>query len=123
MIRNLINDPSFCKACGLLCDYYKMGAYSHINRIRAAIKLPAPEDLPAFVEEPSEHLPRKVPHADLLLGLPSLLSSAGVKTTNRLERKRCLRRTRAQGAGSSGCGFLGLGLTEASPRDPEGEEG
>ncbi|MEM3642171.1 MAG: hypothetical protein QXH37_09650, partial [Candidatus Bathyarchaeia archaeon] len=41
VIRNLINDPSFCKSCGLYCDFCKYGVYSYVRNIRAAIELPS----------------------------------------------------------------------------------
>ncbi|MDH5780481.1 MAG: DUF166 family protein, partial [Candidatus Bathyarchaeota archaeon] len=51
VIRNLINDPSFCKACGLLCDFCKYGVYSYVQNILAAIELPDPADLPRLIEK------------------------------------------------------------------------
>lgn len=89
VIRNLINDPSFCKSCGLFCDSCKYDAYSHVRSIRAAIELPNPSDLPAFIDEPKKHMPRNIPkadlciasglHKDLLLELPHHLEKAEVK--------------------------------------------
>ncbi|MDH5461934.1 MAG: DUF166 family protein [Candidatus Bathyarchaeota archaeon] len=89
VIRNLINDPSFCKACGLLCDFCKYGVYSYVQNILAAIELPDPADLPRLIEKPEMYLPRKIPavdlcvatgiHQDLLLALPSRLEHEGVK--------------------------------------------
>jgi len=89
VIRNLINDPSFCKSCGLYCDSCKYGVYSHVQNIRAAIELPKPSDLPAFIDKPEEYMPKSVPradlcvasglHKDLLLELPTHIGRAGVK--------------------------------------------
>ena len=89
VIRNLINDPSFCKPCGLYCDSCKYGAYTHVQNIKAAIELPSPANLPAFIDNPDEHMPKKIPkvdlciasglHKDLLLELPNRLHAAGVK--------------------------------------------
>lgn len=89
VIRNMINDPSFCKSCGLLCDSCKYNAYSHVQNVRAAIKLPEPYELPAFIDEPENYMPQKIPkadvcitsetHKDLLLELPRRLQTAGVK--------------------------------------------
>ena len=83
VIRNMINDPSFCKSCGLLCDYCKYNVYSYVQNIHAAIELADPAILPRFVEEPGQYLPKKIPsvdlciatglHQDLLLALPSRL--------------------------------------------------
>jgi len=89
VIRNLINDPSFCKSCGLLCDFCKYGVYSHVHKIRAAIELRDPSELPPLIENPEEHLPKRIPaadvcvavgiHKDLLLALPPMLKDEGVK--------------------------------------------
>ena len=89
VIRNLINDPSFCKPCGLYCDSCKYGAYTHVQNIKAAIELPGPSKFPAFIDNPDEHMPKKIPktdlciasglHKDLLLELPNRLHQAGVK--------------------------------------------
>ncbi|MEM3090983.1 MAG: DUF166 family protein [Candidatus Bathyarchaeia archaeon] len=89
VIRNLINDPSFCKSCGLYCDSCKYSVYSYVRNIRAAIELPKPSDLPAFIDKPEEYMPKSVPradlcvasglHKDLLLELPIHIAKAGVK--------------------------------------------
>jgi hypothetical protein len=89
VIRNLINDPSFCKSCGLYCDFCKYGVYNHVRNIRAAIELPDPSELPAFIDDPEKHLPKNFPkadlcvasglHKDLLLELPKHLKRVGVK--------------------------------------------
>ncbi len=90
VIRNLINDPSYCKSCGLYCETCKYGVYSFVQNVRAAIQLPDPSDLPAFIDNPEEYMPMKLPkadiclasglHKDLLLELPQHLQSAGIKT-------------------------------------------
>jgi hypothetical protein len=89
VIRNLVNDPSFCKPCGLYCDYCKYGVYSYVRNILAAIELPKPSDLPAFIDRPREYMPKSIPkadlcvasglHKDLLLELPFQIERAGVK--------------------------------------------
>jgi len=89
VIRNLINDPSFCKACGLLCDSCKYGVYSYVQNIHAAIELPDPAKLPRFIERTEKYLPKKVPavdicvatgiHQDLLLALPQRLKLGGIR--------------------------------------------
>ncbi|MFH0897021.1 MAG: DUF166 family protein [Candidatus Bathyarchaeota archaeon] len=88
IIRNLINDPSFCKACNLLCTFCKYGVYTHVQNIHAAIELREPAKLPKFIEDPEKYLPEKIPavdlciaidiHQDLLLALPQRLSQEGV---------------------------------------------
>ena len=89
VIRNLINDPSFCKSCGLYCDSCKYGVYSYVKNIRAAIELPSPAELPTFIDNPEAYMPKKIPkadlcissglHKDLLLELPYVIEKAGVK--------------------------------------------
>jgi hypothetical protein len=89
VIRNLINDPSFCKSCGLYCDSCKYGVYSYVRNIRAAIELPNPSELPAFIDKPEEYMPKTVPkanlcvasglHKDLMLELPHHIEKFGVK--------------------------------------------
>jgi len=89
VIRNLINDPSFCKSCGLYCDSCKYNIYNYSQSIRAAIKLPEPSELPAFIDSPEKYMPKEIPkadlcissetHKDLLLELPRRLQVAGVR--------------------------------------------
>jgi hypothetical protein len=89
VIRNLINDPSFCKSCGLYCDSCKYGVYNHVGNIRAAIEVADASKLPVFIDNPERYLPKKVPqadlciasglHKDLLLELPMLIQKFGVK--------------------------------------------
>jgi hypothetical protein len=89
VIRNLINDPCFCKSCGLYCESCKYNVYSFVRNVRAAIQLPNPADLPAFIDNPEEYMPKKLPnadlclssglHKDLLLELPQHIKKAGMK--------------------------------------------
>jgi hypothetical protein len=89
VIRNLINDPCFCQSCGLYCESCKYNVYSFVQNVRAAIQLPNPADLPAFIDNPEEYMPKKLPkadiclasglHKDLLLELPNQLKKAGIK--------------------------------------------
>jgi hypothetical protein len=89
VIRNLINDPCFCQSCGLYCESCKYNVYSYVRNIRAAIQLPSPADLPAFIDNPEEHMPKKLPkadvclasglHKDLLLELPAQIAKTGIK--------------------------------------------
>ena len=89
VIRNLINDPSYCKSCGLLCDFCKYGVYTYVQNLHAAIELPDPAKLPRFIDNPEKYMPEKIPvvdvciatgiHQDLLLALPSLLSHEGIR--------------------------------------------
>lgn len=89
VIRNLINDPSFCKSCGLYCDFCKYGVYTHVPNIRAAIQLPPPSELPALIDDPARYMPKKIPwtdlcvtsglHKDLLLELPRFLEQSQIR--------------------------------------------
>jgi hypothetical protein len=89
VIRNLINDPCFCQSCGLYCESCKYNVYSFVRNVRAAIQLPNPSELPAFIDNPEEYMPRKLPkadiclasglHKDLMLELPQHLKNAGIK--------------------------------------------
>ncbi len=89
VIRNLINDPSFCKSCGLYCDSCKYDVYSHVRSIRAAIELPNQSKLPAFIDNPEKYMPKNLPktdlciasglHKDLLLELPQYMQKFGIK--------------------------------------------
>jgi len=89
VIRNLINDPSFCKSCGLYCDSCKYDVYSFVRNVRAAIQMPSPSELPAFIDNPEKYMPKKIPkadlciasglHKDLLLELPHHIKKIGVK--------------------------------------------
>jgi len=89
VIRNLINDPSFCKSCGLYCDSCKYDVCSIVRNIKAAIQLQESSKLPAFVDNPEEHMPRKIPeadlcitsglHEDLLLELPNHVQKFGIR--------------------------------------------
>lgn len=89
VIRNLINDPSFCKSCGLYCDSCKYNVYSYVSNIRAAIELPDPSKLPVFIDKPEKYMPKKIPkaelcissglHKDLLLELPAYIQRADIK--------------------------------------------
>ncbi|MCK4243959.1 thymidylate synthase [Candidatus Bathyarchaeota archaeon] len=89
VIRNLVNDPSFCKSCGLQCDYCKYDVYSYVRNIKAAMELPGKSKLPAFIDDPRKYMPIKIPgadlciasglHRDLLLELPPFLHNSGVK--------------------------------------------
>jgi hypothetical protein len=89
VIRNLINDPSFCKPCSLYCDSCKYSAYSFVRNIRAAMQLPSSSELPAFIDNPEKYMPKKIPeadlciasglHKDLLLELPNHIQQFGIK--------------------------------------------
>ncbi len=91
-VGNLINSEEFCKACedleiNVKCDKCREHLKSHANSIYFYEKLG--ENLPDFVEEPDEFLPKNIPsvdflmvvgiHQDLLAGLPEYLKDKGIK--------------------------------------------
>ena len=88
VIRNMINDPSYCKACGLSCDFCKYGVYTHVRSIHAAIEFPNPAELPTLIEDAENYLSQKIPtvdlciatglHKDLLLALPQRLKQESI---------------------------------------------
>lgn len=89
VIRNLINDPDFCKACGSGCINCKDGFYSYAENLSEVVGLPEPRTMPTFIEETSAYFPKEFPsadlciatgiHKDLLLDLPHRLGDAGIK--------------------------------------------
>ncbi len=91
-VGNLINNDEFCKACEVLeqnvkCDKCREYVKSFANLIYFYEKLG--ENVPEFIEEPEEYLPKKLPavdflmvvgiHQDLLSGLPSYLKDQEIK--------------------------------------------
>ncbi|WP_457614408.1 DUF166 domain-containing protein [Methanopyrus sp.] len=81
MIANLLNEPGHCRACGPACDGCKYDEYSLADSIVTVEEVPAPEELPPFVDEPEDHLPELPPvdvlvaiklHPDLLVALPEV---------------------------------------------------
>ncbi len=89
VIRNVVNDPSFCKSCALYCDYCKYGVYTYVRNVRAAIQLPNPSELPPLIDEPEKFMPKTIPkadlcvasglHKDLLLEVPIYLQRVGIR--------------------------------------------
>jgi hypothetical protein len=89
VIRNLINDPSYCKPCGLYCDSCKYNVYTCVRNVRAAMELPGPAELPSFIDDPGKYIPKNIPksdlcvasglHKDLLLELPRHIKEAGAR--------------------------------------------
>ena len=90
-VGHLINSDDFCKACENLeldikCDKCREHLKSHANSIYFYEQVG--KNLPAFVEEPEEYLPKSLPPVDFLLvvgiqqdllgGLPDYLKSKGI---------------------------------------------
>jgi hypothetical protein len=91
-VGNLINDDEFCKACELLekdvkCDKCREHLGTFSNSIYFYDKIG--ENVPEFIEEPEEFLPKALPqvdfimivgiHQDLLSCLPDYLKDKNVK--------------------------------------------
>ncbi|MFX0189113.1 MAG: DUF166 family protein, partial [Candidatus Hodarchaeota archaeon] len=91
-VGNLINSEDFCKACedveiNVKCDKCREHLKSFANYIYFYEKLG--ENLPEFVEDPEDFLPKNIPpvdfilvvgiHQDLLAGFPYYLKDKGIK--------------------------------------------
>ncbi len=91
-VGNLVNSKDFCTACetleiNLKCDKCRENLKSHANSIYFYERLG--ENLPDFIEEPEEFLPKNLPivdflivvgiHQDLLSGLPDYLKNKEIK--------------------------------------------
>ena len=91
-VGNLINNEEFCKACedleqNVKCDKCREYVKSHANSIYYYEKVG--ENVPEFIEEPEDYLPKNLPpvdfvlvvgiHQDLLSGLPTYLKDKKVK--------------------------------------------
>ena len=86
VIGNLVNYSTFCRACGEACVECRAG-WSYADRIVAAVRLPPPESLPHFLDDPGSFLLDIIPadvliamnvHADVLLSLPKALEDLGI---------------------------------------------
>jgi len=90
VIRNLINRPWLLQKLRTLLRILQVQCHRFVHNVRAAIQLPNPTDLPPFIDNPEEFMPKKLPntdlclasgsHNDLLLELPEHMKKAGIKT-------------------------------------------
>ncbi|AGK60813.1 Uncharacterized protein conserved in archaea [Archaeoglobus sulfaticallidus PM70-1] len=92
-IANLMNYSNSCPsfgACGLdQCVQCKQGAYSFSKNIVATFGLLSRENMPDFIEDAEDFLPKKIPkadiavainiHPDILMALPEKLKESGFK--------------------------------------------
>jgi hypothetical protein len=72
----MVNLPDFCKACDLACANCRVKYSCFAPDVCGAFRVPS--DLPELVDDPEPHLPRIVPHVDLLLAIglhPDLLAA------------------------------------------------
>lgn len=91
-VGHLINDNEFCTACEELeqkvkCDECRKKLESYSNNIFYYQQVG--QNLPQFIDEPAQYLPRNLPtldyllvvgiHEDLLSGLPELLENTEIK--------------------------------------------
>ena len=75
-LGNLINFPTFCKSCDLACEHCRTPIPSFAANIIGVDRLP--KNLPSFVEEPEQYLPKHMPKSDVVLAIgihPDLLSA------------------------------------------------
>ncbi len=76
VIQNLINSSNFCVSCGELCNHCRQARKSYANLIVGIHEFQ--DDLPPFIEEPSQFMPPKLPECDLILAIgihPDLLAA------------------------------------------------
>ncbi|MHA1296411.1 MAG: DUF166 domain-containing protein [Promethearchaeota archaeon] len=91
-VGNLINDDEFCKACELLeqkvkCDHCRERVNSYASSIYFYEQIG--KNVPDFIEEPEQYLPKNLPHVDFLMvvgihqdllsGLPEYLKDKDIK--------------------------------------------
>lgn len=91
-VGNLINDDQFCKACELFeqyvkCDHCRENLKNYSGSVYFYEKIG--ENLPSFIENPENYLPKNMPqvdfllvigiHQDLLSGLPEYLRNTKIK--------------------------------------------
>jgi hypothetical protein len=91
-VGNLINDNQFCKACELFeqnvkCDHCRENLRNFSSSIYFYEKIG--ENIPSFIENPEDYLPKNIPpvdfllvvgiHQDLLSGLPEYLKNTNIK--------------------------------------------
>ncbi|MEM3427535.1 MAG: DUF166 domain-containing protein [Nitrososphaerales archaeon] len=87
VVGNLVNLPTFCKSCDLACGYCRISYGSYVRDIVGLH--PIPPNLPPFIDNPSEYLPKSPPksdivipigiHPDILAEIPSVASKAEAK--------------------------------------------
>ncbi len=76
---NLINFSNFCTSCGDACEHCRRDYGSFAGDIYGIYRVP--QDLPPFLENPEEYLPRDPPKCDLLLVVgvhPDILANVDV---------------------------------------------
>jgi len=91
-VGNLINDDQFCKACELFeqnvkCDHCRENLKNYSGSVYFYGKIG--ENIPSFIENPVDYLPKNIPqvdfllvvgiHQDLLSGLPEYLKNTKIK--------------------------------------------
>lgn len=75
VIGSLVNLPTFCRACGSACNFCRAKRRSFSAEI-AGVHV-EPDDLPDFLDEPEDHLPKNPPRADIIIPIgihPDILS-------------------------------------------------
>ncbi|MEM3382641.1 MAG: DUF166 family protein [Nitrososphaerales archaeon] len=76
VIGNLVNLPSFCKACDLACNHCRIKYGSFASDIYGIDIIK--DKLSSFIEEPERYLPKNPPKCDIILSIgihPDLLTA------------------------------------------------
>jgi thymidylate synthase len=67
VIGNIVNSSTFCTSCGDLCDHCRELKISHADSIVDLYEFP--DDLPEFIDDPFDHIPKNVGECDLLIAM------------------------------------------------------
>jgi hypothetical protein len=67
IVDNLANSPTFCKVCGQSCDFCREKYGSFCSDISYVYSIPT--DIPEFIDDAEEYLPKDPPKADLILAI------------------------------------------------------
>ncbi len=76
VIENLVNPSTFCVSCADLCDHCREKRRSYGDLIVDIHEMPG--NLPQFIEEPMEYVPKSMGECDLILAIglhPDLLTT------------------------------------------------
>ncbi|RLF17353.1 MAG: thymidylate synthase [Thermoprotei archaeon] len=87
VMGNLMNYSIFCRACDVTCEHCRASYGSYASDIYWLHEVP--KDLPTFIDDPSQYLPRELPeldillvigvHPDILSTIPDMVSSSTIK--------------------------------------------
>ncbi len=87
VVGNLVNIPNFCRVCGTSCDYCRI-RYGSFSSDIAGVNM-IPSDVPSFIDDPENYLPKQAPKADIIVAIgiqidiltaiPRLVQKVGAK--------------------------------------------